>query len=840
MMRLGAALIAIGILLGSVGWGVGAALPMTNYTVDFGKTITIHVDGATSAYAIVTTIVEANAHDGVVELHAVGAGSTGVVVVTPEGQVLLTVTVPVPQVSISLGSVGGGGSSDFTGGAASETGTIEGGYNSSTKQVTSALDLRRRDGDSFRRLEILTATYVAPTSGKGTAIPLLSYEVGGKNRDVTFFDKNVSTSTLTISNTLLRGIHVQAGPWRFEFGASTLAQFGNYVIPTAAQWVAGVSRAVALSARSTLTANLYDIVNSAQGTFATDGGVIGSLQYAYRRKPSLSVSAELGVSRAVAFAAEAHYNDPKETLDATLLDKPAAFASLATDAQQGFFAGFDFTRAVGNRLNASANLQQSNYAIPGFQERSLTAQGSLTYALIKHLSVTGSSTYSSSSSTTSGAGGYQVRTLSLPVSLGYSTQHLNAGVQYSPTTDLAGSTGAGYGANAGVSYGAFSASAFYRHAVDIPSVASVFSTVPGLQASLEQAGITVTDPAQLAALLNDAALLQRLGFTGLTLDLAPARNDIGLTATLTSPKASRQQVIFSYLSSTAALTQGTFGYRIASLSFQRRLSGGNEVSASAGYLTTTQSGTLGATTQHTPTFGLVLRHRFASVPGFLFPSKHGTIAGHVFRDDAGTGNYASGAAGLAGVEVALDDDRTTRTDASGRYVFERVASGPHSIAARPDQATPFSFTTDSPASAQIGEVVNIGISFVAGKLFGYVTNDAGDGVEGATVLIAELAKSTNTESDGHFSFDGVPQGTYTLQLSADSLPVGYDVTTLTPVNVTVQPNAPASAKLTVRALRSLSGTVTAYDTRQAGFFPAANIAVAIPKLGLSTKTDASG
>jgi hypothetical protein len=338
--------------------------------------------------------------------------------------------------------------------------------------------------------------------------------------------------------------------------------------------------------------------------------------------------------------------------------------------------------------------------------------------------------------------------------------------------------------------------------------------------------VSVTSPADLAALLNNAALLSKLGFSNLHLDLAPARNDVSANAMWTSAN-NHQHISFNYLNSNAALLSGAgFGFRLASLTYSMQMGTGNELSATVSML----NGSAG--------YGITLRRRLTSAPNLLFPAKRGTIDGYVFEDANGTGQYASDLHALAGIPVTIDGGQTVTTDASGHYAFRGVPYGRHEVeAALPRGGY---FTTGSPASADIGDTVNFGVSFVRGRLFGSVMNDAGTPIGGAVVTIAELGKSVSVSDDGGFVVNGVPGGTYTLGISADSLPPGYDLSSLKPAVAHVNAEAPKSVDLTVRALRSVSGTVTVYDPVKGQVQPAPGMDVVIPQLNLTCRTNENG
>lgn len=62
----------------------------------------------------------------------------------------------------------------------------------------------------------------------------------------------------------------------------------------------------------------------------------------------------------------------------------------------------------------------------------------------------------------------------------------------------------------------------------------------------------------------------------------------------------------------------------------------------------------------------------------------GRIAGSVFLDDNGDGVRAASEQPAANISIVLDDRYSVRTDDQGRFVFERVAVGTHTLEAIPD------------------------------------------------------------------------------------------------------------------------------------------------------------
>ena len=97
-----------------------------------------------------------------------------------------------------------------------------------------------------------------------------------------------------------------------------------------------------------------------------------------------------------------------------------------------------------------------------------------------------------------------------------------------------------------------------------------------------------------------------------------------------------------------------------------------------------------------------------------------------------TGMYSTQVPALAGVEVRLDENRVTRTDASGYYSFHHVPFGVHRVEARLQSDEPFFYTTDSPATADMNATVDFGVNFAKGQIYGFLLNDAGTGIGGIT------------------------------------------------------------------------------------------------------------
>ncbi|WP_223624354.1 SdrD B-like domain-containing protein [Microbacterium sp. EST19A] len=199
--------------------------------------------------------------------------------------------------------------------------------------------------------------------------------------------------------------------------------------------------------------------------------------------------------------------------------------------------------------------------------------------------------------------------------------------------------------------------------------------------------------------------------------------------------------------------------------------------------------------------------------GLLTP--RGSIGDTVWRDANRDGAQGAGEPGVPGVTVVLYDGagtevaRTT-TDASGNYLFDALPLGGYTVGFEgvPDglqftgpklSGDPSTDSDADPATGRTGtitltpavpDVTNVDAGLVSpprGSIGDTVwrdenrdgAQDAGEpGVAGVTVVLrdgagAEVARTT-TDADGHYLFDDLPLGGYTVGF--EGLPVGLSFT----------------------------------------------------------------
>jgi hypothetical protein len=809
----------------------GAEAPLS---VPYQKTLQLPIAGATAAYSLDSNIVDATAANGIVEIVGKGPGSTNIVVVTPAGAQTLAVTVPVPPPILPPGFEPP--ERQGTG----ENGTYEFRYNSDPSQITNSIELKRTQGKSFTRMQVVNANLFSANSATSVVgFPFLAYQISRPATDVTFVDKVVGLSPLTLDGFMVRGFHLRQGDWEFHGGFTSIATFQGLFLTTDREYTAGVSRLFHIDDRNSLEANAYYFQNPpSQRAFSSNGGV-GSLVYRRKLTDKGAFLAELGASHGIGFATRASYDDQRNHLMGNFRIQSRNFASLAVNNQRGTFADLNASRKLNERLYASLDLNQSNYNLPTLSQNTFTTSGLLNFKLNRNFSVNGGGAYATFHSQV--PVGPRVSTVNLPSGIDYSTRHFGTGFQYQRTLNIEGGGGGNdYAVNARASARAFQFSGFFRHDVQVPTLAAIFSAIPGLQDALDRAGIVASTPEQLADLLRNTALLQLLGFTNaFFVNLAPSRNDLNATMSWISRSQSHRKVDVSYFDSDTELLQGShFILKTATVSYSQRLKANNDIVGSATLVRSTNNGL----TRTQPLFSISLQHRFFSVPTLLLPGRHGMIQGHVFRDDDLAGAYSDQSSALGGVEVRLDENRITHTDASGYYSFHHVPFGVHRVEAKLLSDEPFFFTTDSPATVDMNATADFGINFAKGQIFGFLLNDAGAGIGGVTVELKgeKLTHRVQTGLNGKFAFTGLAPGNYSVATLPDSYPPGYALQDLAAQTVAVEPGKPASAQFTIKALRSIAGRVLVYDKATLQTVPLAGVTVRLKELSLEAKSGAGG
>ena len=809
------------------------AVAQAPISVGYQKKIEITVAGATAAYSMDSEIAEASVVNGIVQIQGRAPGITNIIVVTPAAVETLSVSVPQPAPSYPPGFEPPPSEAN-----AAERGAYEVRYNSNPSQLTNSVEFSRTQGNSFDRLQITNATLFSNNSQGTFGFPLASYEINRPHRDLTLLDQQVADTPLTLDGYVVRGLHLQDGPWQFHGGFTSVAVFEGLFLATDPEYLAGVSRSFSLPGRGSLEGGFYYFQNPRKELSTGKNGGVASLTYRLIRGDKGKFLAEAGISHGgLAVAARGNYEDKKTRIVGSFRVVPQRFAALALSNLRGTFADLNASRDFTNRFFASASLTQSGFNLPTLEQNIFNLNFNFSFKLTRNFSLLSGASYSHFQSQVPQSPA--ISSVNLPIGLDFSSSHFGTGFQYQRTDNFDGSGGNDYSVNVRANAGRFLASGFFRHDAQVPTVAEVFAQIPELADLLQRAGIVAASPSDLAQFLSNAALLAELGFSApITINLAPTRNDSEVSLSWMGQGLRRPQVNLSYFDSNTELLQGHFRFSSTTLSYSQRISRRDDIVTSLSLLRT-RSGTVDSNLS--PQFSVSVRHRFSSAPTFLLPGRHGTIQGHAFRDDEALERY-KGQPPMAGIVVRLDDDRTATTDGNGYYAFHHVPYGIHRVEAELESKEEFFHTTDSPATANMNSTVDFGIGFVKGELFGFVLNDAGNGIGGVTVDLDGdgSARTSITTMDGKFTFRGLTPGTYVVTTQPASYPPGYVLQNIQLQSVPVEIGRPQKVEITVKAIRSLSGKITTYDRNKLQSVPLADVIVSLKELKMETRSSSNG
>lgn len=169
--------------------------------------------------------------------------------------------------------------------------------------------------------------------------------------------------------------------------------------------------------------------------------------------------------------------------------------------------------------------------------------------------------------------------------------------------------------------------------------------------------------------------------------------------------------------------------------------------------------------------------------GYLFAEIGGIISGTVWVDSDYDGVMdADETIQLSGVVITLLDENgtvvaMTTTDTNGFYAFPDIVPGDYTVTqTQPDgfgstttNAIDVTATADGVSGVDFGEL----LGQVGGRVWADEDGDGiddsnEDGVEGVTVQLVDedgiVVATTTTDSDGNYSFDDVPEGSYAITI----------------------------------------------------------------------------
>jgi hypothetical protein len=758
---------------------VAGQLFAADLTVTAGEGHQLLVPGVTAAYAVDASIAEASSHNGVVTISGKSAGTTRVVIVTMEETRTVDVMV-VAHISATPAATQ----------SKPPAATAETRYTSSTRQATTTVDVAA--GDEKRRTEVHLMNVNKPRM----SFPSASYSIVTPARRITFFDRAVDNSPLTLTRTNVRGFHLESETWRIHAGYTGAAFYDGLVLPAQRETVFGASYMYRMSPVLRLMPSLF--LYPSHGVDGDRRGAVASLLADYGNSDDLRVRGEIGISRGLGGALQLALNRGTNQLRADIRYEPRRFAGAGPSDLHGFYSDASWNGRFGSRVSAMAEASANHYMLPRFEQRSITSNAEVRFRATRSLSILGGINYGDFRAIV--PAGVSTRSFLIPagVSLDFAHGGLTALARLGDSS--ASSATHGFRFSGRISGGGFYASAYVDRQSDAPTLQLIFRERPDLALALEQLGLSAESPQDIARLLRDNAALINLGFIeGATVDLSLLRTQAGLELAWLSNSPARQQLRLRLLHDQSERVAFSTTSNIATLSYSRSLGGATDVQASFSTWTT-KLGAAASTRDRSVDVGI--RRRFDEMPSL--GGGGGSISGTVFLDEEMQGARTAESKGVDAVEVRLDGGRSATTDTRGRYAFKGLPKGMHQVAAQLPSRSSY-FTTASKTQASTGEVVDFGVANTPARLIGAVVSDAGLGVGGVTVSLSrgERHITATSGTDGHFSI-AAPPGEWRVSIDRDSLSSDYTASSDVQ-DVALERGTPKTLNFAVTALRSISG-----------------------------------
>lgn len=780
-----------------------------SFTVRVQETATVEIAGATAAYTTNPAIADVTIPaTGRLSVTGHSSGTTQLVVITASGTQTFLITVATPTLPSAVRPEAG-----------APLGRYEGRYSSGAERVQNTFDLVTHDGERSSEFHILHFHDLRTEPGQPSdAIASIFYRDTTPSHQLTLLDETVDLSRMTISNTQVRGLHLKEGSLELHAGYASSAMFDDFFLPTERRWVGGGGYGIDL-ASTRWTPSIYGFFSQPAGT-AARRGVVGALSAERRDGDTLFLRGDIGVSRSLAASGEVRYASPRDQFRALLSMKPSDFPNLGLSDVPGGHGEIDWTRRVADRLSITSYGAYDRFNLAALRQTIAVASLGLSYAVTAHLSfLSGADASTVRTPTTS------IRTIGLPLGLAYDTSAFGLAAAYSLLDNSSASRrGDTLRLSAHAGRGPFTANVWAERQRQAPTLDLIFREEPGLELALLRLGIAVRTPEDVARALRDNAALIDLGFiTGVNVALTPRRLQAGFNLAWlgSGPRSDHLRLLAVYGHDNGITTRDNL---IATLTYSRRVLAATDVYGSYSWWRTS----LSALQQTGTSVEVGVQQQFSGLPRFL--QRSGTIEGFAFLDPEMRGVRDQSTKPLPDIAVTLDGTRTARTDGKGAYIFDKVAPGPHRVAAQLPASPRAFFTTPSRSETKVPAHVDFGLVWAAARIDGRVISDAGAAIPGAILTAATLSGhpiSAESDAQGLFVF-AVPPGTFRVALTAESLPAGYSAAEPRERSLTVEADQPQSVTFKVLARRSIAGQASGASE------------VRIEPLGITAPVDAQG
>lgn len=760
----------------AVAWPAVAA-PVPPQQITARQPVTLDAGGALAAFAVDASMVDVAIQGGRVVLLGRRAGETVVTVVLASGVESFRVRVePAPLLLSSSALL-----------QEAQGGFVETRYDSALRRFTGVLDGRGRAGEYDVRVFAEAVHQRSPAPGDTTlALPAASVEITRGSRSVVLLDQYVQESPLTLDGVVLRGVHVREGDTTFHAGLAAWSPLEGFLAADGER---------AATASHTFRTGGLRVTPRAAWFPDSRGGSKGmaavTLEFG-TDTDALRVRADAGFGGAPAAAVDVDYRTPQRQVWLRAQARPPEAAALRTARPPGRHADAAWTEVLDADTSVSAAASASQLELPGLPDvRSASARAELRRQLGEHWSATA---FASGGAYRAGDA-EPLRRGTAGAGVAWDTSEWGANAQY--RYQVAGGTG-GHGGRVSVraSSAGWRASGFLDVQQQAPTLDLVLQDRDQVARTLASLGIAAAQPEDiLRALRDNAGLIAGHNLSIGPVRLNPLRAQAGIDLSWRGDGPAKPLLGLRLLRDRVDGVVGARSSLLATLHASWRIGERTELGVAA---TRWSTGRQGQDKAGDTGVQVTLRTYFDRP--LIAPGAGEPIAGQVLRErDDGTREP------LADVEVVLDRNRRTRTDAQGRYAFERAGAGSHSVEAVLPKDESAYFTTPSVLARDAGGKADFAIAFSGVRLSGVVLNDAGLPVAGVTVQAEGIpGASAVSDTSGAYRLT-VPAGEVRVVVVAETLPAGHDLRALAARTRTVAKGEPATVNFSVRALRSIEG-----------------------------------
>jgi hypothetical protein len=652
--------------------------------------------------------------------------------------------------------------------------------------------------------------------------------LGGRWK-LTLLDDDVESSPISVSSTLLRGVHFSTGGLTIHAGYTSVAGFQSLFLPAYKQLIFGSTFAHQLSENSQIGVTGYFLQRSPLVSDRRTAQGLGTVFFKRHTQQGSDFSAEVGISKGIGAAIAAAHNSDRDEFYVTARYRPRFYAASNTDNLNGLQSEARWNHTFSEHLVLALSGSASDIFTRAGMQAIDVATENLRYKAFNGISLTSGVSLSRFSDQHTRFP--DILRFAVPLTISYDRSRFGLGAEYEYSqTSRAFSPGQAYRGSVRWSGQHFQMNAGGGMGTQSLGIDSVYSTFPGLTVALAQLGIgTSTSVEQLAAFLRQRAFLNSLGITpGATLQLIPRNWEANLNL---SWRSGRQIVELdsnynrqSFLAQQSTTVLQTIRYR-------RGITNATELVTSLTLLDT-----VAPIGRRNVIWELGVRHQLGDSTFWKRHAHKGVISGTVRLHDA------SGERPVQAVEISLDGDRRTRSDSKGHYSFRNVVYGVHGVQIAFQSARPFWYTTPSKANTNADSIVDFGIMYPSAQLIGYVLNDGGVGLADIGILAkgpqGELNITTNQA--GKFVIPIARSGAYFVRVNAETVPDGYALEELQPASISVADGDFKKILFTLTAIRAVTGSVRTYDSAKGTYVPVTGVTVQVPELHRKTITAKDG